>query len=153
MFIRICISYRFHIRYDNRPVQRQKFTPPREALYGKILEHVFLVLYTFRTPFICKQSDFQIPVRFHNGSSGRTIKLRCALQQAIDDIFRILQAAQPFFQEPKCCLEIVRRCAVVVLCTVHDCAPFCKSKNCLIVQSSSLFRSIYHWWCCAIICP
>ena len=45
---------------------------------------------------------------------------------------------QPFFQKPKCCLEIVGRCAIVTFCTLHGCAPFCKSKNCLIVQSSSL---------------
>ena len=87
ILIRVCVLDCLHVRYDNRPVQRQKFTPARKAFYGKILEHVLLVLYAFRTPFVGKQSDLQIPVCFYNGSSGRTVKLRCTLQQTVDNVF------------------------------------------------------------------
>ena len=58
----------------------------RKHLHRQILQHILLMLHTVCAPFVGDDTDAKLPICFYDGRSTGTVKLRCRLQHAVDDL-------------------------------------------------------------------
>ena len=47
--------------------------------------YILLMLHAVCAPFVGDDADAKLPIRFYDGRSAGTVKLRCRLQHAVDD--------------------------------------------------------------------
>ena len=66
------------------------------------MQKILLILHAVCAPFVGDDADAKLPIRFYDGRSAGTVKLRCRLQHAVDDGVLIFLAAELLLHTAQC---------------------------------------------------